>query len=244
MTAVETTKQGVKRSPDNGTRDDHRRLGTASARVYEALRRQILDGGLAPGTRLSHRTIADAMHTSNGPVIVALRRLAHDGLITYQPSLGGVVAEFSNEKLQDLMTVRRALETEAARLAARRAAPEDIERLFAIVYRMGEIVRHQRWNEADAVDVELHELIARLSRSPGLIEALGRCHLLEVVRRRLLASERQRDFVNLEVNHRRLVEAIASGDPDGAGQAMHAHLSRSAKRTAVPQSDGKDRSDS
>ncbi|MBI3464492.1 MAG: GntR family transcriptional regulator [Planctomycetes bacterium] len=230
MTAVETTKQGVKRSPDNGTRDDHRRLGTASARVYESLRRQILDGELAPGTRLSHRTIADAMHTSNGPVIVALRRLAHDGLITYQPSLGGVVAEFSNEKLQDLMTVRRALETEAARLAARRAASEDLERLYAIVDRMAEIVRQGRWDDADKTDVELHVAIARISRSPGLIEALGRCHMLEVVRRRLLASERRLDFKNLEVNHRKLVDAIASGDPDRAGQAMHAHLSRALRR--------------
>jgi DNA-binding GntR family transcriptional regulator len=193
--------------------------------VYDALRRQILDGEVAPGTRLSQRAIATAMHTSNGPVIVALRRLAHDGLVTYQRSLGCVVAEFSDEKLWDFMTVRRALETEAARLATRRVGQEDIDRLFAIVERMGEIVRHKRWNEADLVDAELHQFIARLSRSPGLIDSLSRCHLLDVVRRRLLASERRKDFENLEANHRILVEAIASGDPDRAGQAMHAHLS-------------------
>lgn len=208
----------------------HRRLGVASVQVYEALRQQILDGSLEPGTPLSHRAIAEAMNTSNGPVISALRRLAHDGLIIQQHGQGAAVLEFTDEKLLDWLVVRRALETEAARLAARRAASEDLERLYAIVDRMAEIVRQRRWDDGEKTDVELHVAIARISRSPGLIEALGRCHMLEVVRRRLLASERRQDFENLEVNHRKLVDAIASGDPDRAGLAMHAHLSRAARR--------------
>ena len=104
--------------------------------------------------------------------------------------------------------------------------PEDIERLYAIVDRMADIVRRRAWDEADRVDVELHVAIARLSRSPSLMDALGRCHLLDIIRRRLLASERHRDFEELEVNHRKLVDAIASHDPDRAAQVMHAHLSR------------------
>jgi DNA-binding GntR family transcriptional regulator len=211
----------------------HRRLGLESTRVYESLRQQILDGDLPSGTRLSHRAIAEAMDTSNGPVITALRRLTHDGLITYTRGHGGAVTEFSNEKLDDLMIVRRALETEAARLAARRASPEDLDSLYAIVQRMGEIVGGRRWEDADQADVDLHVAIARLTRSPALIEALGRCHVLDLVRRRLLASSRRKDFENLENNHRRLVDAIASGDPDRAAETMHAHLSRSARQLTI-----------
>jgi DNA-binding GntR family transcriptional regulator len=124
------------------------------------------------------------------------------------------------------MVVRRALETEAARLAARRVSPEDLDRLYAIVDQMADIVRRRAWGEADNADVELHVAIARLTRCTSLMEALDRCHLLELVRRRLLASERRRDFEALEVNHRMLIDAIASHDPDRAGHAMHAHLSR------------------
>src|SRR5437660_1523059 len=53
-----------------------RRSGRESARVYESLRRQILDGDLAAGVHLSQQAIALAEGTSNGPVISALRRLA------------------------------------------------------------------------------------------------------------------------------------------------------------------------
>jgi len=201
-----------------------RRSGRESARVYDLLRKQILGGDVLPGTHLSQQSIAGEMGTSNGPVISALRRLAFDGLVTHERSYGYRVCDWSADKLDDLLTVRRALETEAARLAARRAGPEDIERLERIVERMDVLVREERWHDADAIDVELHVEVAQLSRSPGLIEALERCHLLEVVRRRIAMNERIIGFQKLASNHAVLVEAIASGNPDLAARAMHTHL--------------------
>jgi DNA-binding GntR family transcriptional regulator len=206
-------------------RRQQRKLGLATATVYEALRKGILNGQISPGTRLSHRAIAASMGTSNGPVVAALRRLAHDGLITYKLSQGGTVKQFTDEDLADWMILRRALETEAARLASRRAAPEDIERLYSIVDHMGDIERREAWEEADECDVEFHVTVARLTRSSGLMDALERCHLRDLVRRRLLASDRHRDFQSLETSHRVLADAIASHDPDLAGRMMHLHLS-------------------
>lgn len=221
-----------------------RRSGRESARVYELLRKQILGGEVLPGTHLSQQSIADDMGTSNGPVISALRRLAFDGLVTHERSYGYRVCDWSTDKLDDLLTVRRALETEAARLAARRAGPEDIERLERIVERMDVLVREERWHDADAIDVELHVEVARLSRSPGLIEALERCHLLEVVRRRIAMNERIIGFQKLASNHAVLVEAIASGNPELAARAMHTHLAGkqvgSGKRTRSGKASGSD----
>ena len=207
-----------------------RRNGSESARVYESIRRQILEGQLPAGTHLSQQTIALSEGTSNGPVISALRRLAFDGLVVHERSLGYRVCDWSEAALEDMITVRRALETEAARLAARRAGPEDIEGLQRIVERMEKLVEEQRWHDADAIDVEMHEEIARLSRSPGLIEGLTRCHLLEVVRRRIALNERIIGFSRLADNHRLLVEAIASSDPERAAATMHAHLLGPARR--------------
>jgi DNA-binding GntR family transcriptional regulator len=183
-----------------------------------------LDGRLTPATHLRQQAVAQAEKTSNGPVITALRRLAHEGLLIHERSHGYRVCDWNETGLDDLLTVRRALETEAARLAARRAGAEDLEGLQRIIQRMESLVAAQRWEEADAIDVELHVEIARLSRSPGLIEALARCHLQEVVRRRMAASERVIGFSKLADNHRLLVDAIASGDPSLAAAAMHAHL--------------------
>jgi DNA-binding GntR family transcriptional regulator len=201
-----------------------RRSGRESARVYESIRRQILEGHLTPATHLSQQAIAQAEGTSNGPVISAMRRLAFDGLLVHERSHGYRVCDWSEAGLDDLLNVRRALETEAARLAARRAGAEDLDGLWRIIQRMEKLVDEKRWHDADAIDVELHVEIARLSRSPGLIEGLARCHLLEVVRRRIALNERITGFSKLADNHRKLVEAIASEDPERAAAAMHAHL--------------------
>jgi DNA-binding GntR family transcriptional regulator len=210
--------------PPARLRNGARRSGGESARVYESIRRQILEGHLTPATHLSQQAIAQAEGTSNGPVINAMRRLAFDGLLVHERSLGYRVCDWSEAGLDDLLNVRRALETEAARLAARRAGADDLDGLRGIIQRMEKLVAEERWHEADAIDVELHVEIARLSRSPGLIENLERCHLLEVVRRRIALNERITGFSKLAENHRALVEAIASGDPDRAAAVMHTHL--------------------
>jgi GntR family transcriptional regulator, rspAB operon transcriptional repressor len=202
-----------------------RRSGQASARVYQVLREQILAGALAPGTHLSQQGVAASLGTSNGPVITALRQLAHEGLVVHEAGRGCHVRQWGEAQVEDLMTVRRAVETEAARLASRRAGPEDLEHLRAVVERMAAAVRGDRPDEADAADAELHEAVARLSRSPGLAEVLSRCHVRELVRRRrgaVTAAHLRRQVAE----HRALVEAIASGDPDRAGRAMYDHLAR------------------
>jgi DNA-binding GntR family transcriptional regulator len=194
-------------------------------RVYEALREQILDGSLPQGAPVSIQAISAEMQSSNGPVISALTRLSHEGLVQHRRGAGYHVARWTPEMLEGLLTVRRALETEAARLAARRAGPEDLQQLAAHIARMGELVCERRRAAADAADVEFHIAVAQLSRCPALIDALKRSHLLEIVRRRLLMHEPRGDFDNLAINHQVLLDAIASGDPDRAGRAMHLHLS-------------------
>ena len=202
-----------------------RRSGQKMLRVYGLLREQILDGVLPQGSHLSIQSVAEATHSSNGPVISALSRLANEGLLRHQRGQGYRVAEWTPERLDELLVVRRALETEAARLAALRSGPEDLRKLAMHVERMAALVRENRRVDADIADVELHTAIALLSRSPALMEALKHSHVLEIVRRRLQINEPRGDFRNLAENHQLLVDAIATGDPDQAGTAMHRHLS-------------------
>src|SRR4051812_34705491 len=89
-------------SPRKTTSNGARRTGEAAVRVYETLRRRILEGKLAAGTHLSQQALCQQMNTSNGPVISALRRLAYEGLVSYERSTGCRVTEFSSERFADL----------------------------------------------------------------------------------------------------------------------------------------------
>jgi DNA-binding GntR family transcriptional regulator len=202
-----------------------RRSGQTMIRVYNAIREQILDGVIPQGAHISIQSIATATDSSNGPVISALARLTNEGLVQHQRGQGYRVAEWTPELLEDLLVVRRALECEAARLAARRSGPPDIARLQKMVDDMAQIVSEGRRADSHVADVEFHIAIAQLSRSPALIDALRRSHLLEIVHRRLQIYEPRGDFTNLASNHQLLVNAIASGNAEQAGAEMHDHLS-------------------
>ncbi len=201
-----------------------RRSGQVAARVYDRLRAQILDGEIPQGTHVSIQSIATAMRTSNGPVITALNRLVHERLVQHSRSAGYRIAQWTPQLLESLLVVRRALETEAARLAARRAGKDDIDLLRSHISSMARMVEEGRRADAERIDVELHIAIAQLSRCQPLIDALAQSHMLEIVRRRLQANEPRGDFENMPANHQLLVDAIASGDSDTAGEAMHWHL--------------------
>ena len=110
-----------------------RRSGGESARVCTESLRQILDGDLAAGTHLSQQAVALAEGTSNGPGPSApcggWPSMASS--FTSQAGAGYRVCDWSEARLDDLLAVRRALETEAARLAAHRAGRRRSRRSLA-----------------------------------------------------------------------------------------------------------------
>ncbi|MEO2108265.1 MAG: GntR family transcriptional regulator [Actinomycetota bacterium] len=71
-------------------------MGTLGDRAYEALRRDIVDLVLQPGTHLSEGELSTSLGVSRTPVREALHRLAVDGLVesesgrgtAYRPSPG------------------------------------------------------------------------------------------------------------------------------------------------------------
>ncbi|MEV0585329.1 GntR family transcriptional regulator [Nonomuraea sp. NPDC050310] len=58
------------------------RTGRLSDQVYDRLRQAVIDGDLTPNTRLVGSELARQYGISQAPVRDAIRRLAHEGLVT------------------------------------------------------------------------------------------------------------------------------------------------------------------
>ena len=99
------------------------REGTASDRVYAALRDDIVSWRIPAGTPLSEVELAERLGVSRTPLRAALTRLALEGLVDTSRGRTGVVTEMSAGTVADLFELREALEVHAARLAARRRDP-------------------------------------------------------------------------------------------------------------------------
>jgi DNA-binding GntR family transcriptional regulator len=98
--------------------------------AYRAIRRQIIDLTLPPGSGFTEASLAQQWRISKTPVREALARLRRDGLVDALPRAGYLVSPITLEDTDDLCALRTLLSGEAAAEAARRGVePQALERL-------------------------------------------------------------------------------------------------------------------
>ena len=96
-----------------------------SERAYLVIRDRILKGDLALGAALSRRKLAAELGMSLLPVAEALQRLEGEGLVESRPRIGTRVCLPTESDIRERYEVREALESQAARLFAKRASARE-----------------------------------------------------------------------------------------------------------------------
>ena len=96
------------------------RIMRASDVAYESLRDDIIQWRLEPGAPLAEVELSARIGLSRTPVREALSRLIAEGLVSNAYGRTAVVTPVSREHIRKLFELREALDTQAARLAARR----------------------------------------------------------------------------------------------------------------------------
>jgi DNA-binding GntR family transcriptional regulator len=142
--------------------------------VYRTLRDAIVKCELQPGERLVIDDLARRLQVSSIPVREALQLLQSEGLVLMVPHVGATVAPISHESVTEVFTVMEGLESVAARAAAERARPEDLDALHEIVTAMDRALAaeaHEQWAE---LNTRFHATISRLTGMPLLQEMMER----------------------------------------------------------------------
>ena len=199
----------------------------ASDRAYDVLRDEIVDWELPPGSVLAEVEQSLRLGVSRTPLREALARLTADGLVAQQAGRGLVVSDVSLDNIRELFEVRRALEEQAARLAAERgdsAVFESLEReLLAVADLLGEDdpARHGYYDLVRRFDEAQDDAVA----NPYLVSALRglRTHLVRIRRH---AKDDPARLRSAATEHLTIVQAIIARDPELAAHATHVHLHR------------------
>jgi len=202
--------------------------------VTARLRSAIVGGQLKPGTSLAEPVLAEQFGASRAPIREALIALERDGLVEFNDRSRTRVRPLSAADFQEICSMRMALESMAARIAAAnwneentRAIEENIQRQ-ELAATLGELSH---------LDVEMHEYIVRLASHRRLLAAwrgirwqfemcLAYTHRLQ----EKLDFEPRRITVD---SHRRLLMAVASGQPELAAKTMAAHVEGSLEWSLV-----------
>ena len=194
---------------------------TLHADVYKRLKGMIVGRQLPPG-QLVLRNVAKQLGTSTMPVLEAIRRLEHDGLVTQIPKWGAFVKEWTEHEQMEALHIRRALEGEAARLFVAGASEEQKRELVGLNQAFDEAAAQDMVAGLDA-DVALHLHIARstgFSRLTQLIE-IAKIPLAMVMKTWRSGTVSTLNQVGC---HARLVRVLLNEDSELACRAMWEHV--------------------
>lgn len=212
------------------------RRNTAPKTTADLLLEMIEELGLQPGDRLPvERDLAVQLEVSRSTVREAIRTLSSMGVLAARQGSGTYVTELSAERLATpllfavernatsasaLMDVRGMLEVGATERAAERATPKDIKQLRRLA---AAITSAQDGNANLAADRKFHSAIHQLSGNELLVELINSVwHLGTGLRVRIMEGQ---DILDATLAaHEAIIEGIASGDPQQASAAMHAHI--------------------
>ncbi len=200
------------------------RRNSLAQETLERLHRAILSGELSAGTPLPEAATAAKLGVSRVPVREALVELERQGLVEFEPTGRTCVRRFQARDIQEILTLRAALQTLAARHAAERATPDDLRRLEGILQRAAETID---LTEFSALDTAFHDEIVAIARHSRLTRAWG--DLRSQMELWLARLHRQRESLKHDVRdvtfrtHREFLDVLSRRDPDEAARWMERH---------------------
>jgi DNA-binding GntR family transcriptional regulator len=198
---------------------------TFTDEVLGTIRRAILAGRFVRKNQLTESRISKEFGVSRAPVREALGRLVAEGLVTHSPHHGFFVRVFTREDIEELMTLRAAIEKLAIRLAIERANENEIKTLEQIIGRMESAVKKSPpdMEAASIADYEFHKQICHMARHKRLMEVWDSMAAQASV---AIANINQAFKVSSGFirGHKGLLEAIRSGDGDKAEKAIEDHI--------------------
>ncbi|ARP90151.1 hypothetical protein CAL14_07500 [Bordetella genomosp. 9] len=210
-------------SPSSRSSDRSATAPSRSAQVQKALEREILSGQLAPGARLDEVELAQRFRVSRTPVREALRHLASAGLIRIRSRQPAQVVELSASRLIEMFQVMAELEALCARMAARRISASQLALLGGLHAQLAQLAKTDQVEEFYEVNRHFHELIYEASQNEFLAEQTRALRNRIGAYRKLVTQKPSRRAATL-TEHEQVLRAIATGDEDGAAQAMRGHV--------------------
>jgi DNA-binding GntR family transcriptional regulator len=197
--------------------------GNSAARLASQLRTDILQGDIAPGSRLSQQSIAERFGVSRIPVRDALQILAGQGLVQHTSNATATVTGISVAELQELYELREAVEPLATQIAVPNVGRADLLTMRKQLQIMEQHADTRTWL---AANTEFHAAVYRRANRPRMIELVERLRGL---------TDRY-VYVHLEVigqtehlvsEHLDILAAVESGDAALAARLTREHLATS-----------------
>lgn len=207
-----------------------------SRRIFSQIQNDILNGVYEPGESLIETRLSEELGVSRTPVREALRQLELEGLVQSIPNRGVRVKGVSAKDIQDIYTIRMLIEGLAARWAAEKITPGEMEELKEAVDLEEFFTRRNDYSHLMKLDSRFHDIIFKASKSKPLMHTLSTFHHYVQKARKISLSNPKRAMEVLS-EHKAIMQAIIDKNADTAERLTIEHV-KNASRNLIIQEEG------
>jgi DNA-binding GntR family transcriptional regulator len=202
-----------------------------STDLFSSLRKDILQGKLRQGEKLTEQQICDEYNVSRTPVREAFRQLELEGFIETIPHRGAFVVGFSPQDIQDMYELRKAYEVLAVKWAIERITEEEYEKLEEAFEFMEFYTQKKDAEKMLNINMNFHELIYKASHNRMLYHILSSYQLYIKQSRTSNRSEVTARYLDeILEEHRAIFEAFKNKNVDAGVEAVSRHLDNAKQR--------------
>ncbi|WP_106745236.1 GntR family transcriptional regulator [Yoonia maritima] len=190
----------------------------AHERVYRALRTRIMHGEIDPGASLTLRGIGNDYEVSMTPAREAVRRLVAEGALSLSTSGRVSTPALSNDRIEELATLRAMLEPELASRALPRAHFALIDRLEAINQGVSQMISRHDAAGYIRMNLEFHRTLYLRAQAPAMLAMTETVWLQLGPTMRALYGRLNR--TEPPYHHKLILSALKAGDEPGLRLAV------------------------
>lgn len=206
----------------NKQKDKHIKTKNAYDYIYS----KINQGEILSGETLTERNIAKMLNMSRTPVREAFRKLEQDGIVTFEPYKGVRVISYTKEKVEQLYSVRTALEVLSIEVCVKKENAVLVNTLNNLLKNAEQAVFHQDIIKLREINSLFHSEIANFTNNPYLISNLKNLQTkIDMLMTKSL-SNRGRPQQNIE-EHQLIVWAIQEKNVNLAKSLVEHHIKKS-----------------
>lgn len=194
--------------------------------AYEVLKHAIITGEIPAGERIVETDYADRLHISRTPLREALRKLERDGLVEYVLRRGVVVRAFTIADVEEIYTIRNALEMLTLPAIIEKATAEDIASLRGQLHEMDDLMAAGDFETLSPITRAFHRQLTSICGQNRILRVIeGQDEY--ITRFSAMAIRKEDRLLEAHHEHYALVDYIEQKDLPSFEALMKRHIDRS-----------------
>jgi GntR family transcriptional regulator, rspAB operon transcriptional repressor len=196
---------------------------TTSKTIYYALREEIINLYLEPGTSISEKELSEKYSVSRTPVREALVRLAQEGLVNIYPQKGTVISLIDLSAVEEGRFLREHLERAVVKEACIEFSQENILALEMNLKLQKMYIENHDYKKLFDADEDFHKIIFEGCNKKRIWKSINDGST-EFQRIRVLRLAVNSSWDNIYLQHNEIFNAIKNRNIASAEELMKEHL--------------------